>query len=84
MPKIEVGNYLVIDPEVYHGELIFKGTRIPVKTVMTFLRLGDSIDDILAGYPDLTREAVEEVIRMATEALINQLQYKNQEIEKVA
>ena len=84
MPKIEVGNYLVIDPEVYHGELIFKGTRIPVKTVMTFLRLGDSIDDILAGYPNLTREAVEEVIRMATEALINQLQYKNQEIEKVA
>ncbi|MBC8233312.1 DUF433 domain-containing protein [bacterium] len=84
MPKIEVGNYLVIDPEVYHGELIFKGTRIPVKTVMTFLQLGDSIDDILAGYPNLTKEAVEEVIQMATEALINQLQYKNQEIEKVA
>ena len=84
MPKIEVGNYLVIDPEVYHGEIIFKGTRIPVKTVMTFLQLGDSIDDILAGYPNLTKEAVEEVIQMATEALINQLQYKNQEIEKVA
>ena len=84
MSQIEVGNYLVIDPEVYHGELIFKGTRIPVKTVMTFVRLGDSIDDILAGYPNLTREAVEEVIQMATEALIKQFQYKTMEIEKIA
>lgn len=84
MPHIEVGNHLVIDPEVYHGELIFKGTRIPVKTVMTFLRLGDSIDDILAGYPNLTREAVEEAIQMATEALIKQFQYKTMEMEKIA
>jgi len=64
MPQMEIGNYLVIDPEVYHGELTFKGTRIPVKTIMTFLRQGDSIDDILAGYSNLTREAVEEVIRL--------------------
>jgi len=84
MPQIEVGNYLVINAEVYHGELIFKGTRIPVKTVMTFLRLGDSIDDILAGYPNLTREAVEEAIQMATEALIKQFQYKTMEMEKIA
>ncbi len=84
MPHIEVGNHLVIDPEVYHGELIFKGTRVPVKTVMTFLRLGDGIDDILAGYPNLTREAVEEVIQMATEALIKECQCKMVEIEKIA
>ena len=83
MPQIKVGDHLVIDPEVYHGELTFKGTRIPVKTVMTFLRLGDSIDDILAGYPNLTSEAVEEVIQMATEALIKQCQ-KMMEIKKIA
>jgi len=31
MPQIEVGNYLVIDPEVYHGELTF--TNIFVKVL---------------------------------------------------
>jgi len=31
------------------------------------------IDDILAGYPNLSREAVEEVIQMATEALMKRI-----------
>jgi len=43
MQKLEIGNYLVVDPEICHGKLIFKGTHVPVSTVLTFLAIGDSI-----------------------------------------
>ncbi len=61
----EIGQYLVMDPEVCHGKLTFKGTRIPVETVLTYLALGDSIEDVLKNWPRLQRRAVEEAIRFA-------------------
>ncbi|MGA9347737.1 MAG: DUF433 domain-containing protein [Anaerolineae bacterium] len=29
MRKVEIGSYLVIDPEICHGQMTFKGTRVP-------------------------------------------------------
>ncbi|MBC8231876.1 DUF433 domain-containing protein [bacterium] len=70
MKQIEIGEYLIIDPEVCHGQLTFKGTRIPVETVLLFLATGRTIDWVLAEWPRLTRAAVEEAMRLATAALI--------------
>ena len=70
MKRIEIGEYLVIDPEVCHGQLTFKETRIPVETVLLFLATGCNIDWVLAEWPRLTRKAVEEAMRLATAALI--------------
>jgi uncharacterized protein (DUF433 family) len=66
--RIEIGRYLVSDPEVYHGELTFKGTRIPVKTILTFIRLGDTIQHLARSY-ELPVEAVQEAVTLAGEAL---------------
>lgn len=75
--RIEIGKYVVSDPEVYHGELTFKGTRIPVKTVLTFLGMGESIEELLEGYPHLSREAIEESVRLAKEALVAPFEPRN-------
>lgn len=40
---------------------------MPVGTVLTFLSMGDSIDDVLRNWPELSRESVEEAIRLAAE-----------------
>lgn len=40
MEKVDVGKYIVIDPEICHGQMTFKGTRVPVDTVLTFLGKG--------------------------------------------
>ena len=37
---------------------MIEGTRITASTVLEFLSAGDSIEDILAGYPTLTRDDV--------------------------
>jgi uncharacterized protein (DUF433 family) len=55
MKQLEIGEHLVIDPEVCHGQLTFKGTRIPVETVLLFLATGRTIDWVLAEWPRLTK-----------------------------
>lgn len=69
MAKKKIGNYLVVDPEICHGKLIFRGTRVPVSTVLTFLAMGDSIHDILRNWPQLKREYVEEAIHFASQLI---------------
>lgn len=72
MKRSEIGQYLVVDPKICHGKLTFKGTRVPVETVLYFLSTGRSMKSILASWPQLKREAVEESIRLAASALVAQ------------
>ena len=69
MRNVEVGNYLVIDPGVCHGQMTFRGTRVPVDTALTFLAKGYSVDQLLRSWPELTRSAVEEAISLASQSL---------------
>jgi uncharacterized protein (DUF433 family) len=70
MKRVEIGRYLVSDPEVCHGELTFKGTRILVETVLSYLAAGRTVDWVLAEWPRLSREAVQESLQLATAALL--------------
>jgi len=65
-----IGKHLIVDPDICHGQLIFAGTRIPVQSVLTFLKMGYSMDQLLAEWPELRREAIEEAVELASEALI--------------
>jgi len=68
--RAEIGQHLVIDPEVCHGKMTFRGTRVWVEAVLQRIEEGDSIDDVLRSWPELTREAVEEALHLAGELLI--------------
>lgn len=46
------------DPEILGGEPVFKGTRVPVKSLFDHLEAGDSIEDFLDGFPSVKREQV--------------------------
>jgi uncharacterized protein (DUF433 family) len=47
---------IVSDPDICNGKPTFKGTRITVKTVMEFLLAGDSDEEVLEGYPRITKD----------------------------
>ena len=49
---------IAINPEICHGKPCVKGTRIWVSLVLDFLASGDSIEEILREYSQLTREDV--------------------------
>jgi uncharacterized protein (DUF433 family) len=50
---------VVSDPEVMGGALVIRGTRIPVRLVAEMRRQGASVEEILEGYPSLTRDRIE-------------------------
>jgi len=49
------------DPEVMHGAAVFRGTRVPVKTMFDYLENGDSLNDFLAGFPTVSRQLAVQV-----------------------
>jgi uncharacterized protein (DUF433 family) len=40
------------------GTTLFANTRIPVQTLLDYLKEGESIDDFLDGFPTVTKEQV--------------------------
>lgn len=49
---------LQADPAICGGQVCIKGTRIPVSLILDTLAGGDTIEDLLRGYPTLTRDDV--------------------------
>ena len=43
------------DPEVLGGTPVFAGTRVPVQTLIEYLKGGDSLEDFLDGFPSVSR-----------------------------
>jgi uncharacterized protein (DUF433 family) len=70
--RIELGDYIVADPEICHGKPTFKGTRIMVWQVLEDVAEGRSWDFICnqrwGGRIPLS--AIAEAVRLAQEALL--------------
>jgi uncharacterized protein (DUF433 family) len=60
---------IVIDPTICNGRPIISGTRITAQTILEFLGTGDTIEDVLAEYPTLTREDILAVIRYSSKLM---------------
>ena len=66
-----IGRHLVVDPEVCHGELTFRGTRVPVRTVLLCLARGRSLDYLRKSWPEVSPEAIEEAVSLAADMLVH-------------
>jgi uncharacterized protein (DUF433 family) len=58
------------DPDVMGGTAVFRGTRVPVQTLLDYLEAGDSIDEFLAGFPSVTREQAIGFLEQAKDRLL--------------
>lgn len=47
------------------GEMVVKGTRVTMRTLLASLAEGASVDEILADFPTVSREAMRAVIAFA-------------------
>jgi uncharacterized protein (DUF433 family) len=61
---------IVCDPEVMHGEPIFRGTRVPVQTLFDYLEAGDPLEEFLEGFPTVSRELAIEALEEARRLLL--------------
>jgi uncharacterized protein (DUF433 family) len=55
---VEWKRHIVSEPEILRGKPRLKGTRIPVGLVLGYLAAGKTAEDIIAEFPDLTREQI--------------------------
>jgi uncharacterized protein (DUF433 family) len=47
---------ITIDPEICHGKPVIRGLRYPVESILEYLAAGDSMEEVLAEFPDLERD----------------------------
>ncbi len=59
----ELENVLSQNPNIMSGAVCFAGTRVPVQALLDTLFFGETVDYFLDGYPDVTREQADAVVR---------------------
>lgn len=57
------------DKDIMSGALVFAGTRVPVKTLLDYLKAGDSLDEFLDDFPTVKREQAEGVLELLQQHL---------------
>ena len=73
------GTYIVADPAVMMGKPVVRGTRITVELLLTRLAAGESIEELVASHPRLTRDAVLAALSFAAERLKADVVYPTRE-----
>ncbi len=61
---------ITVSPDIMHGEPVFTGTRVPIKSVFEYLKGGETIDDFLDGFPSVSREQVTQLLDLMTANII--------------
>jgi len=62
---------IVSDPEILGGTPCFRGTRVPVDSLIDYLEAGDTLDEFLDNFPSVSREAAIAALEEAKTLLTN-------------
>ena len=61
---------ITASPDIMGGTPVFAKTRVPVQTLLDYLKAGESIDDFLEGFPTVTKEQVIAFLEEAEEQIV--------------
>ncbi len=65
---------ITVDPEILGGTPVFKGTRVPVKTLFDYLEDNYTLEEFLACFPSVTREMACQILERSETALLSKSQ----------
>lgn len=68
--SVKSNNLITIDAEILGGTPVFKGTRVPVKTLFEYLEKNYTLEEFLECFPSVTREAACRVLESSESALL--------------
>jgi len=67
---------IITDAHICHGKAHVEGTRIPVHIILDLLAAGETHENILEAYPQLTQEDIQACLkyaaRLATEEVVHE------------
>jgi uncharacterized protein (DUF433 family) len=61
---------VTIDSDILGGTPVFKGTRVPVKTLFDYLEANYALDEFLECFPSVTREMACSVLELSEAAFL--------------
>ncbi len=62
---------IIIDPAIHHGDPCIKGTRVPVSVIVGSIADGDTPEQLIEAYPQITLEDIKAALKFAAEAVSN-------------
>ncbi|RME28833.1 MAG: DUF433 domain-containing protein [Deltaproteobacteria bacterium] len=68
---MDAENRVELDPRVCNGKPVIRGTRIPVSVIIERVASGESWDDILSSFPELSRDDIQAALLFAKAAIDN-------------
>jgi uncharacterized protein (DUF433 family) len=68
---MNASDLITIDPEILGGVPVFKGTRVPVKTLFEYLENDYSVEEFLECFPSVSRDLVRQVLERSEQALLS-------------
>ena len=62
---------ITVDPNILGGTPVFKGTRVPVKTLFEYLEHNYSLEEFVKCFPSVTGEMARHILERSQAALLN-------------
>ena len=67
---MNANDLITVDPDVLGGTPVFKGTRVPVKTLFEYLEGNYTLDELLECFPSVTRQMACQLLDRSESALL--------------
>jgi uncharacterized protein (DUF433 family) len=71
IPAMSGNDLITVDPEILGGTPVFKGTRVPVKTLFDYLENNYSLEEFVECFPSVSREMARLVLERSESALLS-------------
>ena len=67
---MNASDLITVDPDILGGTPVFKGTRVPVKSLFDYLEASYSLDEFVECFPSVTREMACRLLERSESALL--------------
>ena len=68
---------IITDTQICHGKAHIEGTRIPVHIILDFLASGETCENILQAYPQLTEKDIQLCLKYAARLATEEVVYES-------
>lgn len=67
---MEATDLITVDPDILGGTPVFKGTRVPVKSLFDYLERDYTLEEFIECFPSVSKEAACRVLERSEAALL--------------
>ena len=68
--SMNASDLITVDPDILGGTPVFKGTRVPIKSLFEYLEDDYSLEEFLECFPSVTRTMACRVLERSASALL--------------